>query len=304
MQFFEYVDGYTLTQQKAKRLGASIPYGPDEFYAASLETASRHRDPFGYRQVLLEQPWIADGRPYYNVWPAVFPMVDKLRLDIPCSSVHCPLPSLALRLPEIHHNPFVFGHHECVRSILFGEQEVSREIGSSELIRGLCIAIDIGEVDPATQFPIFTFKFFPLREDLTIDQAANILPYHESWTQGKQVPQQLVQDVVKLCCTVCLIGNDPDLIQEDVLAKDRNNFRTANEAGKKVIIDRARRRGKYGFNLGAELEVIPHYRRPHLAVVWTGKGRTTAKVVTRKGSVVHREKLSSVPTGRKDDDQV
>jgi hypothetical protein len=58
-------------------------------------------------------------------------------------------------------------------------------------------------------------------------------------------------------------------------------------------IDKAHRRGKIGWNAGKRMEVVPHYRRSHMALVWTG--RAVPKVVPRRGSVVHREKVEKVP---------
>ena len=49
-------------------------------------------------------------------------------------------------------------------------------------------------------------------------------------------------------------------------------------------------------NVGQQIEVMPHYRRPHPALVWTGHGRAVPRIVMRKGSVVHREVLARVPT--------
>jgi hypothetical protein len=43
--------------------------------------------------------------------------------------------------------------------------------------------------------------------------------------------------------------------------------------------------------------VAPHYRRPHLSLVWTGHGRAVPKIVPRRGSVVHREVVAKVPSG-------
>jgi len=39
------------------------------------------------------------------------------------------------------------------------------------------------------------------------------------------------------------------------------------------------------------------YRRPHMALVWSGRGRAVPRVVTRRGSVVHREWVDKVPSG-------
>ncbi len=62
-------------------------------------------------------------------------------------------------------------------------------------------------------------------------------------------------------------------------------------------IDKAHRRGKVGWNVGRHIEVAPHYRRPHMTLVWTGSARAVPKVVPRRGSVVHREKVEKVPSG-------
>jgi hypothetical protein len=39
-----------------------------------------------------------------------------------------------------------------------------------------------------------------------------------------------------------------------------------------MYVDKAHRRGKVGWNVGRHIEVAPHYRRPHMALVWTGTG--------------------------------
>jgi hypothetical protein len=62
-----------------------------------------------------------------------------------------------------------------------------------------------------------------------------------------------------------------------------------------------RRRSVYGagvpVNVGRSIEVSPHYRRPHMALAWNGRGRAVPKVAPRRGSVVHREKVEKVPSG-------
>jgi len=62
-------------------------------------------------------------------------------------------------------------------------------------------------------------------------------------------------------------------------------------------VAKAHRRGKVGWNVGRHVEVIPHYRRPHLMLAWTGPGRSVPKIVPRRGSVVHRSIVEKVPTG-------
>jgi len=80
----------------------------------------------------------------------------------------------------------------------------------------------------------------------------------------------------------------------DVLSKDRAKFA---DTGAQKYIDKAHRRGKIGWNVGRQIEVAPHYRRPHMTLVWTGPGRAVPRVVPRRGSVVHREVVERVPSG-------
>jgi hypothetical protein len=111
---------------------------------------------------------------------------------------------------------------------------------------------------------------------------------------GVQIPETLIDDCVRLCCSLCLLENDPSVIEPDVLTKDRDKFEAS---GDERYVDKAHRRGKIGWNVGRRIEVAPHYRRPHMALVWTGHGRTVPKIVPRRGSVVHRELVEKVPSG-------
>ena len=62
-------------------------------------------------------------------------------------------------------------------------------------------------------------------------------------------------------------------------------------------MERARQKGKRGWDVGRGVEVVPHYRRPHPALVWTGTGRQIPKIVMRSGAVVHRSVVGAVPAG-------
>jgi hypothetical protein len=298
MKFWDYQDGFSTLKT---RLGRKFTATVDQFYEKAIDIGIEAKDPFVFRHASLEHTWQKCQKPYYNIWPAIYPLFRTVKLDIPCSAIHAPYESILLRLPESSENNFLrFGKHSP-RTILFGHQEVAASLKSKELARGLVMAVDFGETgtDGST---VYTLKLFPLRDDLTVDEAANVLPFHESWREGLQIPQHAMTELVRLCCCVCLLGEDPELITPDVLSKDRAAFQLANAEYKKVIVDRAKRRGKHGFHVGQSVEQSPHYRRAHLATVWTGKGRQVAKIVLRKGAVVHRNKLSQVPTGFRPED--
>jgi hypothetical protein len=46
---------------------------------------------------------------------------------------------------------------------------------------------------------------------------------------GVQVPDSLVMDCVRLCCSLCLLENDPAIISPDVLADDRIKFEASGD---------------------------------------------------------------------------
>jgi hypothetical protein len=97
---------------------------------------------------------------------------------------------------------------------------------------------------------------------------------------GVQIPETLIDDCVRLCCSLCLLENDRSVIEPDVLGKNRDKFEAS---GDDRYVDKAHRRGKIGLNVGRYIEVASHYRRPHIALVWTGRDRAVPRVVSRRG---------------------
>jgi len=198
-----------------------------------------------------------------------------------------PLPALCIRFPK-QKNPLTFewkGEEVQIRCMLMGEINEGR---------GLSILIDVGEVMGSEGIPIYTYRNFRRQEGLTVEEAIKELGSNELAELGVQIPDTLINDCVRLCCSLCLLEHDPSVIEPDVLSKDRARFE---QTGDEKYVAKAHRRGKVGWNVGRRIEVIPHYRRPHMALVWTGRGRAVPRVVPRRGSVVHREVVEKVPSG-------
>lgn len=295
MKFHDFQDHY---RRMKARGGLPKGFTPQQFYEIAVEEMGKTNDPFSYRNAMIESDWVQDGRPYYNAWPAVFPMIRRLKLDIPCKHIEMPSEALLVRLP-VKDNPLKEGEIE-IKSILFGVQDVAPEAGNEDLIPGMVLLIDTGEEHESNLGPVYTFKIFPLRSDMTVDEVANSLPHHDSWNHGYQVSEKIVDECIKLCICICLVGKDPELVTPDILTKDEP--KASRGVSLEELQERAKKRGKFGFHFGRGIESIPHYRRPHLAIVWTGKGRTVPKVVMRKGAVVKRSRITDVPTGRFDNE--
>ena len=160
--------------------------------------------------------------------------------------------------------------------------------------------METGNAQNDDGFPIYEYRVFPRIAGQSIQKIIEetCADKRLTWSEyGVQAPKALVDDVTKLCCTLCLLADDPDVIEADVLNRDEGRFQDADAKRRAELIDRAKRRGKFGWTVGKKMQSIPHYRRPHPALVWTGKGRKIPKIIMRKGAIVHRQKLTDVPTG-------
>ena len=287
------MDFYTFTtlRETCKRSGGlDVPSDdPEPFYRVAFADAVAQGSGEFYGQLHNEREWEGARRPYYSVWPSIVPMLTRLNLDLDSALIRLPLPALCVRLPK-EKNPLHFpwkGKQVQIRCMLMGEINEGRAIS---------ILIDVGEVmgDSDLGVPIYTYRNFPREPGLTVEESLAGLRKGQMAELGVQIPDSLATDCVRLCCTLCLLENDPEIISPDVLSKDRTKFE---QTGDEKYVAKAHRRGKVGWNVGRRIEVAPHYRRPHLMLAWTGKGRAVPRVVPRRGSVVHREKVEKVPSG-------
>ena len=286
---------YTTLREACKKSG--VEEDPAAFYRLAFNDAFQMGSGQFYGQLQNEQVWEQAHRPYYNVWPSIVAMLTRLNLDLDSSLIQLPLPALCIRFPK-QDNPLTFhwkGEEVQIRSMLMGTINDGK---------GLSILIDVGELMGDGQgfgVPIYTYRNFRREQGVTVEEALGELRSDGLAELGVQIPNALVTDCVRLCCSLCLLESDPTVISPDVLSKDRGKF---DDTGDQKYIDKAHRRGKVGWDVGRHIEVIPHYRRPHMTLVWTGTGRAVPRIVPRRGSVVHREVVEKVPSGWEEKERV
>ena len=261
----------------------------DQFYRRAILDAQKMGSGQFFGQMLNERDWEKARRPYYNMWPSIIPMLTRLNLDLDSDLIQLPLPALCIRFPkDAAKNSLKFewkGEEYRVRCIMLGEINEGT---------GLSVLVDIGEVMPMG-VPIYTYRNFPRKPGLTVEQSIAGLGTVGLFADiGVQVPDSFVMDCIRLCCSLCLLENDPSIISPDVLADDRAKYEVS---GDQRFVEKAHRRGKVGWDVGRHVEMIPHYRRPHMTLVWTGAGRAVPKIVPRRGSIVHREAVEKLPSG-------
>lgn len=241
-------------------------------YQRVRELCAENNEETMFKRTIIEEAWERLDRPYYNLWPAVVPMLLKINLNIPTNHLdNLPLQPIEIRLPKTTPLQGV----SAIQCILMGYGPV--KVGG-RFEKGLRVFCDTG--DQAN--PHFSVVF---DADFTIEAACNAFKNDAAAT------------ALRICACIALINNDPDIIAPDILVSDKDKWANASEEERLRLIERAKERDKNGWNVGAGIEHIPHYRRPHPALVRVGKGRTLSRIVMRKGSVVHRSKMTSVPSG-------
>lgn len=270
-------------------------------------------DPFTPELLQAEVLWQELGRPYYNVWPSVIPALSKLKLDADSSWFKLPLDHLLLRFPK-ENNPLTFEYKGvwAVHSVLASNVMLPNKEGT-EYKRAISLWIDINEPlsavrqteledgrvlirkpEPGKHTPSLLYRHIICDEGKTIEWSFDNIPPHSSSGFGVVYPDPIVRDVARIVCTLCLLQGDPDLVEPIVLAKDEAKRNAQNEAS---LVDKAKRRGMYGWNLGRNVQVSPHVRSAHAHLYWTGKGRKIPAIRFLKATVVRRHRVSDVPTG-------
>lgn len=291
MRFHEYETILAGSRRMARQANLEPP--SEEDLDEVMDSLRYKMEPSSYAMMHLhrewDKSWAVDRKPYYSVYPSLIPMLTKLQLDkVSGSDIRLPhgLKSLSVRFPV---GQELGGE---VRTIWINELDSIRRSEDGVVCRGLSLGIDQGEV--LDGLPVYLIRSFPLVEDSTVEESLEALP--KSWTasEGKQLDPESIIESVRLVCTLCLIGDSPDLLEPEVLSKDKHRVSQDNI---EKLVAKAKRRGKLGWSLGRSIETIPHYRRPHPALVWTGVGRKVPKIILRSGSVVHREAVAAVPTG-------
>lgn len=222
---------------------------------------------------IQEYLWILNRRAFYNVYPAVVKCLMNTTLDVKPSQIG-QLDSVAICFARGHEIKL---SDSVATSILFQLQP--ELLGDSKTQIVATLSADRVEPD-GTQCYTCTQtdnRNFSLLEEKLGDRST----------------------LLKIAVGVAMLAQDERFVEPILLNRDRNRkFRTAEEYN--AAVERAVRRGRYGMEIGRELEVSPHVRRPHFGIRWTCKGRTTPRLVPIRGCIVKRSRVYPIPTGYMD----
>lgn len=270
-----------------------------------IELAKQSGDTLFHEELVVEQIWSQCRRPFYNVWPHVRDGLRRVPLAIPCEHVFKASDSMPIAISV----RFPVGEELSTGGVSIKEfiamKMMVRHNGSAS--PGFNVLCDHGESKPRVpgldhlpDLPSQLIMTFPLPSEMTIEDAINSLKYNglHGGLELSHGESEALLECIRVLCGIALMAHDPSLVEPIVIKADEAKYR---ETGDRKYVEKAIRRGVFGFNVGANIEVSPHYRRAHFALRWTGKGRETPKIVPVKGCVVRRQSVTDVPTGYLDD---
>lgn len=271
MQFHSYMlSKHCLAYPDAKAMAI------DGFYEMCLKRMIAGDHPGDFADVLLiEADYVRCRRPFYNVYPAVQECLKNTRLDIELKQIE--------QLNETVAMCFAVGKEPILRNGKIAAMlvELSHKtydikadaVSDTPVLR---IAADRIRPDGKRCFSAITCTW----PGLISDRVSNI---------GDK------RQLVSLAVGLAMLAQDQRFAEPILLKRDKARSLSGDELSR--AIERAKRRGRNGMELGKGLEVSPHMRKPHFAIRWTGIGRKVPRLVPVKGCVVSRDKLFPVPTG-------
>ena len=247
--------------------------------------------------------WKLDRRPYYSIYPKVVDSLLKTRLTVPVTDLNFPTNSNALliRLAKGHE---LDGLISCIFMARAGTTRKT-EGSNSEIILMVCHRLDHN----VEIMLLVTKKDKTFEELLAGNTQISIHPDCEQTITQKGWELHTSQ-ATRLALGVALLDHDPDLIVPDILESDKYKLNeTIDPETLARLADKAKRRGKFGWVIGectdevAGSEKSAHYRRGHWGFRWAGPQKSRLKWTKIKASIIHRDKITHVPTGYLDVEQ-
>lgn len=287
MEFFDYPTIYGFAHRQG--LTADTPVIFYRRGLAILDDRCRRGGPpqsVDFNHWASELGWYAAERPYYKVWPAVIPLLAGVGIEVPVEYLRLPFASMLLRFPKTE-NPLPVAPGYVVRSILVSQG------ASEDHQRRIFLWFDIGETEPDGS-PLVTYCQLDCQPGFDIEQAFHHLL--RTKTEGVEIPLELQEQCLRIAVSVCFLATGADrLVDADVLGKDLARYRESRERDPEAarqIVERAKRRGKHGWNIGQHERLLPlsrqeagsgtgtgahghlthqHQRRAHFRVLSSGK---------------------------------
>lgn len=240
----------------------------------------------------LELFWWKSRRPYYNVWPGILQVFENFAVEN--------LPPAILLSENLTTNPVLirlprgsgYGKDDAFIVGVMPSAQPSIDVFT-------CLYEYENSVDkyPGILGVPINQAYDTLSEGANLSHMSPLDPERQQNAIGTPETNILLKMMrVGICCLA--LQNDESLIEPDFLQKDESKLNRASAEEKERLAEKAwNRRDQIGFHIGRKIEVIPHFRRPHPALFWTGPGGKIPKVQMRAGAIIHRRTIGDMPSG-------
>lgn len=214
----------------------------------------------------VEDAWIKDRNPYYNVHPKLVSKLCKVDLTkIPSHLFKLPhgLRSVNIRFAEQH--PEFTVNEEMRTERLPLMYDIPTDVApSGSFLTGFLIfdstengnryvtSIVEFNVKTAHDQPFYAiFRIMP-RPEVSMQEC---IDEAKGRKRGESY-EEMIRNYLRLAVTVGFLADNPTICEADVLADDRHKYQSGTDTEREVIAARARRRGKYGYNIGTDLMFV------------------------------------------------
>lgn len=229
--------------------------------------------------------WTRKQRPYYNIYPCVIEMLKDASLNLPLSALKLPIPVLSIHFPQ---------GNEIKTALVLDLQSCKLKGPGNQ--PSFLLHWDFGR----ERMSILVYRS---SDEMTIEELLQTQPHR--FESAVKEHHSHIEFLLRILTGLSILASDAEFVQPVVLSRDWDKFINGTEAEKQALVERAVRKShQRGFEVGRLIQdeydshvVSPHIRRPHLALYWTGQGRTIPRLQLRKGCVVRHKDLLELPTG-------
>lgn len=232
--------------------------------------------------VWLSYLWRGNDRPFYNVWPNVLECLGRTKLEFsPMDANVYTRGPLSICFP-VGGEPKYGGHRVSSALISFTPKTYIIDSDTEIASPALTFVIEVVENEYGVVIGSYGLK----------SDSALISEMFSSWSSNESSFFSIVFGIL-------LLAKDERFAEPILLNRDaKRKFKSKEDYDRAVA--RAKRNGRNGMAIGKDIEISPHFRRPHMAIRWTGEGRRIPRLVPVTGCVVSRKHLYPVPTGYMD----
>ena len=312
-------------------------FWPDEIRRNLIEESenpyrARTMDEPRLNHARSEDARVLDRRPFYRFWPGLFYALSKVDLSqIRMCNLRFTLPdnlhTIVIEFPKgISHDTYGIK----AKYVEEGESLQASSLNSILIYQSdLCVTrqgINQLQHKSADQKVYFCVLCEEDAKGLRCQRTGvvfhenememSVLDYLESREKITENQQGYLGFVCRILVILALLSNDDhEIFERIILSRDREKF-DPNEAEK--FWNRAKNNGLYGWDVGKNIptredveefkasgtlrgKVITHFRNAFFAVRWTGKGRSIAKTVLVRETIVNKDMAAKIPEGYYDD---